>query len=122
VRIDKYVLGVLQLAADTEGLSRNDEIEEGCRMRAEQYLREHNQTIEPEHQQGRFLWKVLPMDMQKRTMGFWAFCGCRHDNPFDELFRRCMMERVDAYMKDPATTYTANLKGLERRPDLDLSK
>jgi hypothetical protein len=60
----------------------------------EMALTEHNQSIPdpPFTLRGRQLYTRLSLQLQRVTMGFWAYLGARHNRPEDRLLARWLPE------------------------------
>ena len=96
VRIDEDLLKAAIARAEDEGLRMTDAIESGLWL----WLQRRK---EQEHVlRGRFLWNVMPMDLQQALLGVASFLGEPWESPAKEDLRKYIHRAVADYREgDP---------------------
>jgi hypothetical protein len=111
VRIDEDICKSVLAQAESEGLRLTDAIEEGLWLWLQRKRRKGVAL------RGRFLWNIIPLDLQKLTLSFWSFWSAERGRPIDDAYRKGISDFLWAFRDDPE--YTPGLEKLGELPGED---
>jgi hypothetical protein len=107
VRLNEDLLRAALAAAESDGLRLTDAIEDGLwlwiqRKRPPELFR-----------QVRLLANALPLDLQRLTLSFWAFCCQPSPSAYEEMTRKYLENLLQAFAKHP--TYEEGLHAIQHQ-------
>src|SRR5215471_9253012 len=95
IRLDEKVRAGAQAWAESRGLRITDACEEALWLLLQQQ--------EPDFhvRQGRLLWSVIPVSLQRVTLGLWALLSAPDKSVAEQLTARFLVEVATAFRDDP---------------------
>ena len=107
VRLNEDLLRAALAAAESDGLRLTDAIEDGLwlwiqRKRPSELFR-----------QVRLLANGLPLDLQRLTLSFWAFCSQPSPSGYEEMTRKYLENLLQAFAKHPG--YEDGLRAIQHQ-------
>jgi hypothetical protein len=95
VRIDEDLSKAVIVRAQAEGLRLTDAMEEGLWLWLQRKQVSHTAL------RGRFLWNVIPLRLQRLTLGFWGYISQPRSSATEEIFRKTVEEMMWSFRQDP---------------------
>jgi hypothetical protein len=108
VRIDKDLMQAVLARAEVEGLRLTDAVEDGLWLWIK---KKHSSGLAV---RGRFLWSIIPLDLQKLVESSMVYLSRPKRSAVEEVFRKYWRDILTAYREDP--DYQQGLKELGELP------
>jgi hypothetical protein len=90
VRVEDNLLTISRNHVEANGLTLTDAVEDALW----DYLKKHGKSVPLTTRSGRFIWNVIPLDLQRLTLRFWAFMWRELDIPKEEKTRKFVEDLV----------------------------
>jgi hypothetical protein len=114
VRIDEELSKAVIARAEFEGMRLTDAMEEGL------WLWVQKKHVTGLAMRGRFLWSVIPLELQKLVEASMVYLSRPKRSAVEEVFRKYWRDILTAYRDDP--DYQTGLKELGEVPRAELDE